>query len=114
MIARAPNRNPVASASASNRSGHTANALMARGMVSAATKSPPPAGELTQLQPCPTQLHPVKIDRDCLSGSSVSGPAGYRAEADLNREIIARYGDVPWEQSRMDAADAALETGQRL
>ena len=38
-------------------------------------------------------------------------PAGYRAEADLNWELIVRYDDVPWDQSRMDAADTALKTG---
>ena len=36
-------------------------------------------------------------------------PAGYRAEADLNWELVLRYGDVPWEQSRIDAAQAAVK-----
>ena len=37
--------------------------------------------------------------------------AGYAAESDLARELVARYSEVPWEGRRKDIADAAIETG---
>ncbi len=38
-----------------------------------------------------------------------NNPVGYRAEANLNRELVFRYGDVPWNQYIIDAVRKVLD-----